>query len=99
MDRFRDLMRRVWTWATIPRTRDPQREGEPILKAAVWLVAIPYFFGSAIYCGILMTKWAFGEPFRADVAFAVMCATMGVMLSIGFGLMFRRSRSLPQASA
>ena len=99
MDRFRDLVRRASTWATVPPARDPQRGEGPIATAVVWLVAIPYFVGSALYCGILLTKWALGEPFRPDALFAVLCAAMGVMVSVMLGLAFRSVRTLQQPSA
>lgn len=99
MDRFRDRMRRVWTWATVPPARDPQRGEGPVARALCWLVAIPYFLGSALYCGILLAKWASGEPFRPDASLAAICATMGVMVSVMLGLAFRSVRTLQQPSA
>ena len=99
MDRFRDLMRRVWTWATVPPARDPKRGDGPIVTAVVWLVAIPYFLGSAIYCGILLAKWASGEPYRPDASLAAVCATMGVIMSVMLGLTFRSGRTLQRPSA
>ena len=99
MDHFRDLMRRAWTWATVPPARDPQRGEGLIATAVVWLVALPYFFGSAFYCGVLLVRWAFGQAFRPDALFAVVCATMGVMVSVMLGLAFRSVRTLQQPSA
>ena len=99
MNHFRELVRRAWTWATVPPARAPQRGEGLIATAVVWLVALPYFFGSALYCGILLTKWAVGEPFRPDALFAVVCATMGVMVSVMLGLAFRSVRTLQQSSA
>jgi hypothetical protein len=99
MDHFRDLVRRAWTWATVPPARDPQRGEGLIATAVVWLVAIPYFVGSALYCGILLIKGALGEPFRPDALFAVVCAMMGVMVSVMLGLTFRSGRTLQQSSA
>jgi hypothetical protein len=99
MDHFRDLRRRVWTWATVPPAHDPQRGEEPIATAVVWLVALPYFFGSAFYCGVLLVKWAFGQAFRPDAMFAVMCAMMGAMVSVMLALTFRSRRTLQRSSA
>ena len=81
MDRFRDFMRRVWTWATVPPARDPQRGEGPVARALCWLVALPYFAGSAIYCGVLLLHRALGMPFSADAPFAAVCAVMGLLLS------------------
>jgi hypothetical protein len=77
----------------------PQRPPCPVVNAIVWLVTLPYFFGSALYYGILLTKWALGEPFRPDALFAVVCATMGVMVSVMLVLAFRSVRTLQQSSA
>lgn len=81
MDRFRDRLRRVWTWATVPPARDLQRGDGPVARALLWLVALPYFAGSAIYCGVLLLNRALGWPFTADAAFAALCAVAGVLLS------------------
>ena len=62
-------------------------------------MALPYLFGSALYCGILLTKWALGEPLRPDALFAFVCAMMGVMVSVMLGLAFRSVRTLQQSSA
>ena len=70
-----------------------------MVNAIVWLVALPYFFGSAFYCGVLLVKWAFGQAFRPDALFAVVCAMMGVMVSVMLGLTFRSGRTLQQSSA
>lgn len=70
-----------------------------MVNAIVWLVALPYFFGSAFYCGVLLVKWAFGQAFRPDALFAVVCAMMGVMVSVMLGLTFRSGRTLQQPSA
>jgi hypothetical protein len=98
MHHFDDLLCRIRTWVSTPRTPEPKSSDGPIVTSVVWLVAIPYFFGSAIYCGISLTKWVFDQPFRPDAMFAALCAMMGVMLSIGLGFLFRRGSSPPQAS-
>ena len=98
MHRFDDLLCRIRTWVSTSSAPKPKSSDGPIVTSVVWLVAIPYFIGSAIYCGILLTKWVFDQPFRPDAMFAVMCAMMGVMISIALGLLVRRGSSPPQAS-
>jgi hypothetical protein len=99
MHRFVDLLCRIRTWVSTPRTPEPKSSDGPIVTSVVWLVAIPYFFGSAIYCGISLTKWAFDQPFRPDAMFAVMCAMMGAMVSVMLALTFRSRRTLQRSSA
>lgn len=42
---------------------------------------LPYFAGSAIYCGVLLLHRALGMPFSADARFAALCAVLGLLLS------------------
>ena len=77
----------------------PQRPPRLVVNAIVWLVALPYLFGSALYCGVLLVKWAFSQAFRPDALFAFVCAMMGVMVSVMLGLAFRSVRTLQQSSA
>jgi hypothetical protein len=59
-------------------------------------VTLPYFFGCAFYCDVLLVKWASGLAFRLDAWFALVCAMMGVMVSVMLALTFRSGRTLQQ---
>lgn len=81
------------------RVADLQRPPERVVNAIVWLVAIPYFFGSAIFCGIMLTKWAFGQSFRPDPFLVVFCMLQGVMLAAVMWFVVRRSLALAARAA